>query len=418
MPAIRRLPGMRDEPSEELGRRNSLQKTLREHLSSHGYRAIDTPLLEPTELFLRKSGGELASRMYTFTDPGGNRVSLRPEFTSSVIRYYLERAGAESLPLRIQYSGPVFRHDESSGFKQFHQTGAEIIGAATPESDGEVLALAQEGLSLAGSPTATCLVGHVGVLHLMLEEIGLSHRAQVFLIASLPRLKQDPGESQKIQERAYSLGLMKSDENARGSNPLVDEMKEEEALSLLQDLFHDSLSGIQGSRSMEEILTRFMQKLKRGDDPQKIEQGISLFSRLASIKGEEEQALPQIRSTLQDYGISPRALMPLEDVLSSFHQRCPSTALIVDMGLVRGLAYYTGMVFEILAEGPNGPITLCGGGRYDGLVKALGGEDDVPALGFAYTLESILELSSENSPKNLPDDLEERHLASSNTQRR
>jgi len=414
MPAIRRLPGMRDEPSEELGRRTSLQKNLREHLSSHAYQAIDTPLLEPTELFLRKSGGELATRMYTFTDPGGNRVSLRPEFTSSVIRYYLERANGEPLPLRIQYSGPVFRHDESSGFKQFHQTGAEIIGAATPESDGEVLALAQDGLSLAGSPSYTCVVGHVGVLLLMLEEIGLSHRAQVFLIASLPRLKQSPGESQKVLERAHSLGLMKSGGNARRANQLVDDMKEEEALGLLQDLFHNSLSGIQGSRSMEEILTRFMQKLKRGDDPKKIEQGISLFLRLASIKGEEEKALPQIRSTLQDYGISPRALMPLEDVLASFHQRCPSTALTVDIGLVRGITYYTGMVFEILAPGPNGPITLCGGGRYDGLVKALGGEDDVPALGFAYTLESILELSPENSP----DDLEERHLAPSNPQRR
>ena len=418
MPAIRPLPGMRDETPQELKRRTTAQNSLRELLSSHGYQAIDTPLLEPTELFLRKSGGELATCMYTFTDPGGSRVSLRPEFTSSVIRYYLERAKGESLPMRIQYSGPVFRHNESSGFKQFHQTGSEIIGAASPESDGEVLALAQEGLSLMVSPAPTCVVGHVGVLHLMLEEIGLSHRAQAFLIASLPRLKQDPEESQKVQEQAYSLGLMKSDENAHALNALLDDMKEEEALAFLQDIFHNSLSGIQGSRSMEEILTRFIQKLKRGDDPKKMEQGISLFSRLASIKGEEEQALPQIRSTLQDHGISPRSLIPLEDVLASFHQRCPSASLTVDIGLVRGIAYYTGMVFEILVPGPTGPITICGGGRYDGLVKALGGEDDVPALGFAYTLESILELSPENLPENLPETMEDGHLASSDSQRR
>ena len=105
-------------------------------------------------------------------------------------------------------------------------------------------------------------------------------------------------------------------------------------------------------------------------------------------------------------------------MLASFHQRCPSTALIVDIGLVRGIAYYTGMVFEILAPGPNGPVTLCGGGRYDGLVKALGGENDVPALGFAYTLESILELSQEKSPGKLPKKLEDGHLTSSNPQRR
>lgn len=392
---------MRDEPPKDLEHRTSLQETLREHLSSHGYQAIDTPLLEPTELFLRKSGGELATRMYTFTDPGGNRVSLRPEFTSSVIRYYLERAGEESLPLRIQYSGPIFRYDEASGFKQLHQTGAEIIGAASPESDGEVLALAQDGLSLMGSPASTCVVGHVGVLHLMLEEIGLSHRAQAFLIASLPRLKKSAEEGQRLQEQAYSLGLMKSAEDARASSSLVDHMDEGEALDLLHDLFHDSLSDIQGSRSMEDILTRFVQKLKRGDDPGKIEQGISLFSRLSSIKGEEEQSLPQIRSVLQEYNINPKVLIPLEDVLSSFHKRYPSTALMVDIGLVRGIAYYTGMVFEILAPGPDGPITLCGGGRYDGLVKALGGEEDVPALGFAYTLESLLGLQPENSQKNL-----------------
>jgi histidyl-tRNA synthetase len=405
---------MRDETPQELERRTSLQEALRGHLSSFGYQSISTPLLEPTELFLRKSGGELASRMYTFTDPGGNRVSLRPEFTSSVMRYYLERAKGESLPMRIQYGGPVFRYDQTSGFKQFHQTGAEIIGASPPESDGEVLALAQKGLSLIGSPAHTCVVGHVGVLHLMLEEIGLSHRAQVFLVASLSRLKQDQGESQRVLERAHFLGLMKSGENVHASNPLVDDMKEEEALSLLQDVFHNSLSGIEGSRSMEEILTRFMQKLKRGDDPRKMEQGISLFSRLASIRGEEAQALPQIRSVLQDYGISSSSLAPLEDVLSSFHRRDPSTALVVDIGFVRGIAYYTGMVFEILAPSPNGPITLCGGGRYDGLVKALGGEDGVPALGFAYTLESLLGLP----PENLPEDLEDGHLTFSNSQRR
>ena len=403
---------MRDETPQELKRRTTVQDSLREHLSSHGYRAIDTPLLEPTELFLRKSGGELATRMYTFTDPGGNRVSLRPEFTSSAIRYYLERAGTETLPLRLQYGGPVFRYDEVQGYKQFHQVGAEVIGAATPEPDGEILALAWEGLSILESPTPTCVVGHVGVLHLMLEEIGLSHRAQVFLIASLPRLRQDPEEAQKVQEQAYSLGLMKSYERAKGLHLLVNDMEEAEAVDLLQDLFHDSLSNLQGSRSTDEILIRFIQKLQRGDDPHRVEKGISLFSRLASIRGEEQQALPQIRSVLQEYGLSPAVLKPLDEVLSSFHQRYPSVSLTVDIGLVRGIAYYTGMVFEILAPGPEGSITLCGGGRYDGLTKALGGEEEVPALGFAYTLENLLDLS----PEKLPENSKETHLASSNPQ--
>ena len=99
MSAIRRLPGMRDEGYVALELRTTLQRTLQDLLRSHGYRGIDTPILEPTELFLRKSGGELASRMYTFTDPGGNRVSMRPEFTSSAIRYYLELSESASVSL-------------------------------------------------------------------------------------------------------------------------------------------------------------------------------------------------------------------------------------------------------------------------------------------------------------------------------
>ena len=414
MPPIRPLPGMRDETPQEIHRRTAAQDLLRGRLSSYGYQIVDTPMLERTELFLRKSGGELATRMYTFTDPGGNRVSLRPEFTPSIIRYYLERTDGEPLPLRLQYSGPVFRYDDARRFRQFHQTGAEIIGAASPESDGEVLALALDGLSLMGLPDTTCVIGHVGVLHLMLEEIGLSSRSQAFLIACLPRLRQDPGEGHKMQEEAHSLGLIKTREGRRSPTMLVNGTEGQEALDILQDLFHDSLSGIQGNRSTDEILTRFMQKLKQGDDPVKMEAGISLFSRLASIRGEEEQALSQIASALQEHGVSRKPLTPLEDVLNSFHQRHPIATPVVDIGLVRGIAYYTGMVFEVLAHGPNGLVAVCGGGRYDGLIKALGGEEDVPALGFAYTLESLLGLLPENPPKNL----EEARLASGNPQRR
>ena len=410
MQPIRRLPGMKYESPQELGRRTAVQDGLRGLFSSHGYQSIDTPLLEPTELFLRKSGGELAARMYTFTDPGGNRVSLRPEFTSSAIQYYLERADTEPLPLKLQYNGPVFRYDESTGYRQFHQMGAEIIGSDEPSSDGEVLALAREGLSLLGVSQPLCVIGHVGVLHRMLDGLGISPRAQEFLIAGFPRLKQGDEGARTVQEQARSLGLLTSDNTARGLRMLIEGRDEAESFDLLQDLFQESLTGLLGSRTMEDILTRFTDKLQRVDDPQGIETGIALFSRLASIAGDEESALPQIRSVTEEFGLSPSVLMPLEEALAGFRERCPSASLNVDIGLVRGIAYYTGMVFDITVAGPDGPVVLCGGGRYNSLVKALGGDDDVPALGFAYTLENLLGLPSE--------ELEERDLTSSNPQRR
>lgn len=75
-------------------------------IGSYGYRYLETPILESTELFLRKSGGELASRMYSFTDAGSNSVSLRPEFTSPIVRHYLNTPRkSPSRPLAIRRSG-------------------------------------------------------------------------------------------------------------------------------------------------------------------------------------------------------------------------------------------------------------------------------------------------------------------------
>ena len=88
------------------------QDRLREVFFLHGYQVLETPILEPTELFLRKSGGELAARLYTFTDQGGNQVSLRPEYTASILRYYMEQPNSGLLSMRVQYAGPVFRHEE------------------------------------------------------------------------------------------------------------------------------------------------------------------------------------------------------------------------------------------------------------------------------------------------------------------
>ena len=126
------LMGMRDLFEEENRHKLRVQNELQAALSLCGYRTIDTPVLEPTDIFLRKSGGELASQMYSFVEPGGHQVSLRPEFTSQVIRLFLQQEGAHSLPVRWQYAGPVFRYTagEVGHGRQFTQVGAELIGAA------------------------------------------------------------------------------------------------------------------------------------------------------------------------------------------------------------------------------------------------------------------------------------------------
>jgi len=106
---IKALKGTRDLLEENYASMRALRDGLGDLLNSHGYQAIDTPALESAEIYLVKSGAEVASRMYTFLDPGGGKVALRPEFTAGVIRAYLQGGAGRALPLRWQYCGPVFR---------------------------------------------------------------------------------------------------------------------------------------------------------------------------------------------------------------------------------------------------------------------------------------------------------------------
>ena len=121
---------MRDSAGLSYHQFKSVVKTVSSFFECSGYELIDTPLLEKAELFVRKSGVEMSSQIYTFVDPGGIRVSLRPEFTSSVIRHFIQGTESKTLPIRWQYSGPVFRyHNNDDGtYHQFTQLGAELIG--------------------------------------------------------------------------------------------------------------------------------------------------------------------------------------------------------------------------------------------------------------------------------------------------
>ena len=82
---------MRDVDASTYKSREKLISEIKVILNNSGYASVDFPLMEPTELFVRKSGGDISGRLYSFTDPGGNKVSLRPEFTSSVIRSYIDQ---------------------------------------------------------------------------------------------------------------------------------------------------------------------------------------------------------------------------------------------------------------------------------------------------------------------------------------
>ena len=142
---IRKVKGTRDILPPESWLWNEVEHTALKILGGFGYSEIRLPLLEPTELFVRTvgEGTDIVSKeMYTFPDRKGRSLTLRPEGTASVARAFIENGlGQRPQPLRLSYTGPMFRYErmQRGRYRQFSQIGIEILGAATPAADVEVI---------------------------------------------------------------------------------------------------------------------------------------------------------------------------------------------------------------------------------------------------------------------------------------
>ncbi len=393
---VKKLPLLRDYDADSWQKFHAASETCRAIFSGRGYTRIDTPIIELTELFLRKSGGEMAAQLYSFTDPGGYEVSLRPEFTAPVIRHVVESGRIADVPLRLEYSGPVFRYPSPDAYDNglsgsFTQAGAELIGIADAAADGEIIAMALDGLKALGIVRPRLVIGHVGLIWNLLQPMTLSNRARLFLINCVGTLAT--GETARVREQAAEMGLLPvvppvdpRDGNATTvtESPAISDQIE----AILSHSLGNSLSGSVGSRNPDDILARLALKIRSTDDPVAVEGALDLLAELAKIKGPPEEAIKRSGEAIASAGQDPSPVELLEGVIqAAIAEGVPESAITVDLGLAREIAYYTGAVFDL--EGPGGE-KLGGGGTYDGLVRALGSDTDTPALGFAYSTDAVL----------------------------
>ncbi len=397
---VSRLHGMHDLPEDAWRQRLHLQERLFKLLGGYSYRQLETPVLEPTELFLRKSGGELASQLYSFTDAGSNSVSLRPEFTSPIMRHYLENEADINLPARWQYCGPVFRFDEShpEASGQFTQVGGELIGSSDISADVELLNLALAVPSQLGLTGWSLQLADLDILDSLLDPVGVSERARSFIIQSMPRLREGRSAVPDFLEEGRYLHLV------GGSNGSVDPedaalrqavqgLNDTQARSVLLGLLQWNSADQLGQRTPEDVVERLLHKIRGTDDEDTLRHGLELASDLAVIKGEPHQALQSVKATLASAGANQDAAGRLAEVLGQVSDGPDSKGqIMLDFGLVRGLAYYNGVIFEV--NHSDWPGALGGGGRYDTLSRALGGREPVPALGFAYNLDALIAIGA------------------------
>ena len=390
MEKLRNLPGLPDLDEERRLSLTQAYETLARLFSVQGYRVIDTPIIEPTELFLRKGGGEMAARMYSFTDPGGNPVSLRPEFTSSIVRWSLEEDRLDLLPLRAQYSGPVFRYrGDHEEYRQFHQAGVELIGSGNPRADAEVLILACQGLAALGVGSVRLVLGDLGIYKDMIGQLGLSERARVFVLNNVGRLKHGAEGLKAVEAQAAKFRLISDESRQDPALEQVIGMKETQARDLIAGMIEQEDPGALGQRSPTEVAERLLNRIQGVKDLSKMKQALDIASELASIEGDPEASLSEVGELLRLHNIRSKSLDRLGEVVDLIiGEDLGDTSVGMDFGMARGIAYYTGTVFELL-DAETG-VFFGGGGRYDELARNMGSNRDLPALGFAYGMEQLL----------------------------
>lgn len=115
----------------------------------YGFRRVEVPVIEPTAVFARSLGETtdvVSKEMYSFEDRGGESVTLRPEFTAGICRAFLTEGWQQHAPLKLATHGPLFRYErpQKGRYRQFHQIDAEVIGAAEPAADVELLIFADQ----------------------------------------------------------------------------------------------------------------------------------------------------------------------------------------------------------------------------------------------------------------------------------
>ena len=304
------IRGMQSLLGEEADRMHAVVDAFDRVRRLYGFKRVEVPVLEPTAVFARTMGETtdvVSKEMYSFDDRGGDSVTLRPEFTAGICRAYLSEGWQQFAPLKVSTHGPAFRYErpQKGRFRQFHQLDAEIIGAAEPQADVELLALGAQ----------------------LLAELGIEG-----VILKLNTLG-DPETRSAWRDALYEHFSARRNDLSEESRERLDR----NPLRILDSKAHSDWPIADSAPPIDDFLT-----------------------------AEASDFFAAVTAGLDAAGVA--------------WERAPR--------LVRGLDYYRHTAFEFMTDRLGAQGTVIAGGRYDGLIEALGGPH-TPAIGWAAGIERL-----------------------------
>ena len=315
MKKLQTVRGTKDILEEDLLELESIKFIWGKIATLYGFNMVDTPIMEDSEVFKKTLGATsdiIKRETYTFKDRSNNEITLRPEGTAPIVRFFINNKLHNSLPQKLSYVGPMFRYDrpQKGRFRQFYQCGAEIIGEKDIYADIELINLAKHFVNEAG-----------------------------------------------ISDKSLKIHI----------NSIGDEESRKKYVSELQKFFQDH---------KKKLTSESLERLKKNP------------LRILDTKNNEEKKLLIKAPKLKNFLTTESS-----DIFEEFKEGCKQLkiSITLDDNLVRGLDYYNNICYEFISNDIGAQDSFLAGGRYDGLIKKMGGPD-YPGCGFAVGIERLLML--------------------------
>ena len=229
--------GTRDFLPDNMERRRIVEGRMRGVFESYGYREIATPTFEHLELFTERSGEGIKKELYNFKDKGDRDVTLRPELTAPVMRFYVSDMQRMPKPIKLYYFGNCFRYEEpqSGRYREFWQFGCELLGTDNPEGEAETIGLAMNAIRAAGSTNSDLRISHLGVLRKMFADDGVPQEEQRILMRLIDKMDKVGEEAVRTELEKYGKGFAGKVLDLVGLSGGVETLDQAEALSGAKD---------------------------------------------------------------------------------------------------------------------------------------------------------------------------------------
>ena len=346
----------------------NLSENILRSVKSKGFKYIELPSVIETNHIVQRSGENFRKFIFSFIDQNGNELCLRPDLTIVSCLRYLENnfKGKE----KIFYNGQAYRKSQNKKDSIIrNQIGFEIIGSKSEKNDDkEIINTSLKSLKNLKYSSGILTLGNVEIFNLLISKLDIPKRWKLRLCRHFWR-------------ENYFNDLLKRLETNSDVDPTIVEIDKKRYLKM----FKEDKSLIIAGRSIEDILSRFDNKIKDPRRPSKGRNIVKIIEEFLKIKCPINRAAQELNKFFKKYQIN---LAVDQKYFPISNNKVSKLNVIFSTSFGRQLEYYTGMVFKIDIKSKNKIKNIINGGRYDQLISDLGSRKQVPAVGAALNLKN------------------------------